>query len=339
MKKIQNYVNHIALVVDASGSMSGLSNKVVEVFDKELRTLKQRSVELNQETRISIYLFNSTIECLVFDMDVMRFESLRGYYETTGSTALIGGTVRAITDMQKLPELYGDHAFLTYVITDGEENVSSAIDKTRFRDLSNNFKENWTLACLVPNQRALFEAKKFGFPAEAISIWDTSERGLETVGTVFTSSMETYMQNRAVGVRGTRSFFNQVNAKDLTRDQVKGSLSELPAKRYSIILNDYPKAAQIKSLVEEKLPTNYVVGTGYYALVKKETVQAKKQIIIQDAKNGKVYAGTDARTLLGIPSGETQVAPGDFGMWNIFVQSTSPVRNIIPNQKVLVLHA
>lgn len=337
--KIQNYINHIALVVDASGSMSGLSEKVVQVFDRELTTLKQRSVELNQETRISIYLFASSVECLVFDMDVMRFTSLRQYYRVGGNTALISGTIQSILDMKKLPELYGDHAFLVYVLTDGEENCSLQSDRDGFRNVVKDLKDNWTLACLVPNQRALFEAKKFGFPTETISVWDTSARGLEKVGDVFTSSLETYMQNRAAGVRGTKSFFNQVNAKDLTREQVQNNLNELLPNRYSIILNDYPKATYIRDLVNEKLPLSYVVGTGYYALVKKETVQAKKKLVIQDNKSGKVYSGDAARQLLGISSDEVKVAPGDFGMWTVFIQSTSPARNIIPNQKVLVLHA
>ncbi len=38
---IQNLINHIGLIVDKSGSMSG--QPVVRVFDAELKALKQRS--------------------------------------------------------------------------------------------------------------------------------------------------------------------------------------------------------------------------------------------------------------------------------------------------------
>lgn len=56
---LQHYINHIALVVDKSGSMGPLKDAVVKVFDREIENLKKRSIELNQETRISVYLFGT----------------------------------------------------------------------------------------------------------------------------------------------------------------------------------------------------------------------------------------------------------------------------------------
>ena len=47
----QNYINHIALVLDASGSMSHLSSAVVQVADNQVQYLAARSKELDQETR------------------------------------------------------------------------------------------------------------------------------------------------------------------------------------------------------------------------------------------------------------------------------------------------
>lgn len=329
---IQNYINHIALVVDRSGSMASLAKKVVQVFDNEINYLKVRSKELNQETRVSIYLFGSDVECLVFDMDVMRFDTLKGFYNIAGMTALVDATQKAVTDMRKLPELYGDHAFLVYVITDGEENASRTKSVSSFM---NYFTENWTLACLVPNQRGIHEAKKFGFPQEAISIWETSERGLEKVGKEFRSNMETYMSNRAMGIRGTKTFFAQLNTKDLTRENVTSALTVVASSKYDVVINSTPKAIMISDLVSNKIGI-YNKGFSYYQLVKKEKIHNGKKLAIQDKKNAKVYIGDDARSLLGLAQGEVYVAPGDFGNWNIFVQSTSVNRNIIPNQQVLV---
>lgn len=341
-EQIQNLVNHIALVVDASGSMGPFASTVVKVFDKELKHLKKRSVELNQETRISIYLFgvrddaegHATIKCLAFDMDVMRFDSLAQYYTPFGNTPLVSGTTKAIVDMTKIPELYGDHAFLVYVLTDGEENRSTARDKEAFPQLIRNRPENWTIACLVPNQTGVFEATKFGFPRDSVSIWDVSERGLEEAGEVFTSGMERYMTARAAGIRSTKTFFQTVSAKDLKREDVKENLIEVKSRSYKIVLNDSPKVEKIQELVISKVG-KYEVGKAYYHLIKKETIHASKEIVIQDAKSGKVYRGSEARKLLQLPTTSVAVAPGDFGMWNIFVQSTSVNRNVLPNQKVL----
>jgi Mg-chelatase subunit ChlD len=54
----KHLINHIVFVVDESGSMQLLSKDVVKVFDSQIQHLAQRSQELDQETRVSVYLFN-----------------------------------------------------------------------------------------------------------------------------------------------------------------------------------------------------------------------------------------------------------------------------------------
>src|SRR5262245_5192357 len=124
--KPQNYINHIALVLDASSSMSPLRDQVVKVADNQIEHLARRSKELDQETRVTVYTFASEIECLFYDKDVLRLPSLKTHYKAYGNTRLVDASIKALEDLSKTPELYGDHAFLAYVLTDGEENYSSA---------------------------------------------------------------------------------------------------------------------------------------------------------------------------------------------------------------------
>jgi len=342
MNKLQNLINHIALVVDGSGSMAALKDKVVEVFDAELKILQTRSVELNQETRISIYILGtntlSGITCLVSDMDVMRFTSLKGHYVSYGNTPLIEATSLAIEDMELFPTKYGDHSFLVYVLTDGQENASNYSSKQDFPTLLKSLSDEWTIACLVPNQHAKRLAISHGFSSDSLGIWDVSEQGMQKQGKIFTSSVDTYMVNRAAGIKGTKTFFQPVNAAAVTRTDIQSTLTEISTDMYEIIMNDSTKAVQISDLVKKKTQKGvYIRGHAYYALVKKETIQANKTILIQDKKNGKMYGGQEARNMLKLSAGIIQVSPGDLGMWNVFVRSDAPNRNIIPNQHVVVV--
>ncbi len=329
---IQNLINHVALVVDRSGSMEPLRRKVVEVFDSEISHLKRRSVELHQETRISVYLFGSTVECLVFDMDVMRMESLEKFYLITGQTALIDGTLKALGDMAKLPELYGDHAFLTYVLTDGEENHSRTKPDALQRHIA-NLPTHWTVACMVPSARAIHEVKKFGFPAESIQTWDVSERGVEKAGREFRGAMESYMTLRSQGVRGTKSFF-KTDLGNVSQAEVKATLTELKPSTYQLL--PVRKDSVIQPFVESWIKSGYVKGSAYYELMKPEDVQGYKEICVQNRANGKIYAGSQARALLGLPTHELRVTPGDHGDWRIFVQSTSVNRKLVAGTFLLV---
>lgn len=222
---IQNYINHIVFVVDKSGSMSHLSKEVVKVFDSQISHLATRSKELNQETRVSVYLFDDQVECLIYDMDVMRLPSLVGYYKIGGNTALIDATLKSIEDLQKTPELYGDHAFLEYVLTDGEENRSRNRPNALLSKIT-ELPNNWTIAVLVPDQRGVFEAKKFGFPANNIQIWSNTNEGIKEIGETIRCATDNFMCARSTGIRSTKSLFN-LDISKLDLKTIETKLEEL----------------------------------------------------------------------------------------------------------------
>lgn len=324
---LQHYVNHISLIVDRSSSMNG--QPVVKVFDKELEYLKQRSIDLDQETRISIYLFNASIECLTFDMDVMRFKSLEGYYKPAGMTALLDAVLRSTEEHKRLPEIHGDHAFLQYVITDGQEN-SSKSRPTALKAALSATPDNWTTACLVPDSVGKFEAKKFGFNEDSIAIWDTNaSNAFEKVGTQFSKTIDTYMAMRSQGIRGTTSLFT-VDVSKLN----KSNLKQLPISAYKV----YPveRDGYIREYLEWYTAQPYNIGSAFYQLTKKVKIQDYKNILVQDCLTGKVYEGNNLRQLLGLPSETVNVDPGSHGNWRIFIQSTSTNRKLFKDECVLV---
>lgn len=329
----QNYINHIALVIDSSGSMSGLSAEVVKVADQQIEYLAKRSKELDQETRITVYTFNDKPKCLVYDKDVLRMPSLSGLFLPSGSTALIDASIKAIQDLSQTPELYGDHAFLVYVLTDGEENTSRA----RPADLASHIsrlKDNWTVAVFVPNQTGKFEAKKFGFPVDNIAIWDTTKKGFSEVGETIRVTTDAFMTARATGVRGSKNLFN-IDMSGLSKQKVASSLKRLHPGQYRVA--DVNEKSPIAPFVEKLTKRAYKMGEAFYQLSKPEKVQSNKAVALYDVKSKEVYTGAEARTLLGLPDYEVKVTPANHPDFWIFVQSSSVNRNLVPGTKLLIL--
>lgn len=329
----QNYINHIALVIDSSYSMSRLSAEVVKVADSQIEHLARRSKELDQETRITVYVFNDTITCLVYDKDVLRMPSLSGQFKPSGNTALIDASIKAIEDLSKTPELYGDHAFLAYVLTDGEENASRA----RPADLANHLnrlKDNWTIAVFVPDQRGKFEAKKFGFQADNIAIWDPTSKGFSEVGETIRATTDDFMRARATGVRGSKNLFN-IDLSGIDKRKVENSLSKLHPGQYRIA--DIQDEGRIDQFVERLTKRAYRLGEAFYQLSKPEKVQPNKAVALCDVKSKAVYTGREARSLLGLPDHEVKVSPASHPDFWIFVQSTSVNRKLVPGTKLLIL--
>lgn len=330
----ENYINHIALVLDESGSMNGLRDEVIKVADAEIKHLAKRSQELDQETRITVYTFSDTIKCIVYDKDVLRLPSLKQCYRPSGNTALIDATIKSVNDLLQTPQLYGDHAFLIYVLTDGQENASRNKSSSLAKILK-GLEENWTLAVLVPSAKDKFEAQRFGFAPENVAVWDaTSKKGFNDAGETIHMATDNFMSMRSSGMRGTRKLFS-LDVSRLNKKTLESKLDKIPYNQYRAI--SVSEAAPIANYVEKKLGIPYRIGSAYYQLTKSEQIQASKKIAIMDRSNYNLYIGDAARSILGLPDYEVKVHPSSITKYDVFVQSTSVNRKLVPGTKLLII--
>lgn len=330
----QNYINHVVLVLDASSSMHPHRSELVRVADGQIKYLARRSQELDQETRVSIYSFNDTVECLIYDKDVLRLPSISSLYRPGGMTALIDATTKSLEDLSKTATLYGDHAFLTFVLTDGQENASRIHPNDLVNHL-NSLPINWTVACLVPDQRSVWEAKGFGFPPENVAVWDAqSAAGVAEVGETIRKATDNFMDNRAKGVRGTRSLFS-TGLDAVNTQTVHSTLTPLDKRAYDLIPVHQDSA--IRDYIQSR-GLHYSIGKGFYQLTKREEIQPQKNIAIREKRTGEVYWGDAARDLLGLPRDiSVKVTPDINPEYDVFVQSTSVNRKLLKNTDVLVM--
>lgn len=80
------------------------------------------------------------------------------------------------------------------------------------------------------------------------------------------------------------------------------------------------------------------VGRGFYEMTKRETIQARKEVILMDRRSGDMFTGHKAREILGLPDGvETRIAVPEnvLDKYVIFVQSTSSNRKLIGGTRFL----
>jgi hypothetical protein len=372
----QGYVHHVAVVLDESWSMNHIKHDLIKAVDRTVETLARDSKEWEHETRVTIYTFNSegvgsphghpdgNVRCQHYDKDVLRLPSIADRYKPAGGTPLIDATLKAIDDLAQTPELYGDHAFLVYVLTDGDENTSKVATTAagKARALTSRIErlpDNWTIACFVPNFQSAQRARNYGYPN--VAEWDaTTAHGVEEVGEVIQRTTRAWMENRAKGTRSAgRSLFvgGQVDAA-----QVKSRLTPLSHLAYEIV----PVTATDKAWMKRKRPTKkfpegeeigyvvriddflnkvhppFAVGKGYYQLFSagqrtREKVQGNKAIAVMDKKTSQVYVGPEARQIVGLPDHDVTVAPDANPDYEIFVKSTSDNRQLPVGTKLLIM--
>lgn len=335
VSNVKDTINHVVFVIDASDSMSGIAGEVVKVTDGLIADLAKLSTQLNQETRVTVYLFSNNAWCLFYEKDVLRLPSIAAHYQTVNMTALIDATIQATLELRQTATLYGDHAFLIYVITDGQENQSK--QKTHdLQHLLSHLKDNETLACLVPSQSAKFTAEKYGFPRGNIQVWDASSaQGMREAGETIRASAASYMDARASGTKGTRTLFS-MDPTVVNHKTVAANLKELTGFRVERVKQGQP--AVIKEFIEALRPkVPFVQGANYFPLIKRERISDAKEIVIRHIVSGKIYGGPAARAMVGLPdTGEVSVSPQPNSEYEIFVQSTSLNRKLIPGHDLLI---
>ena len=332
----QNPINHIALVLDASPSMKHLVDTVIKVADDQIKFLAERSQQLDMETRVTVYSFADPdmIDCLFYDMDVLRLPSLKGLYDTKGrSTALIDAAAKSQLDLSKTATLYGDHAFLTFLLTDGEENSSIAYSGRALRDLLAAQSDNETMAVLVPDQRSKIRCQDLGFHKSNVAVWDaTTKQGLEDAGTTIRAATDAYMTSRSQGVTTKTGVFDMskavVNHKTVAAlKEITTGIEILPVKAFT----------DITTFITKDHGRTFRQGKYYFPLIKPEKIGPQKNVVVRHKISKKVFGGPEVRTMLGLPDHEVRVKPGENPEYDLFVQSTSTNRNLIAGYDLLVI--
>lgn len=356
-------INHVAILLDRSGSMEGRQTSVISVTDGIVAWLDKRSMSDDHETRVSLYPFDHGIECAVFDRDVRRLPSVKNHYVNHGGgTALIDATLKVIDDLKQTAQMYGDHAFLLFLVTDGAEIHS----KARASDLAHaigHLPGNWTLAALVPDLNGRRNAEQFGFPAGNIDIWDTSGyNGVAEVGQKITDGLDTYMNLRSGGVKSTTGLFTQV-ANKVTAQAVNASgmkpldpdkfflfpavatgnmAVHIPAKTRLKSRPDGIKHVEIKQMVEST-GRPYVLGNAFYELEKSEKWYGNRRIAVIETATAKVFLGEQAKQLVGITDQTRRIKPFPKDRatgkveFEVFIESQSTNRLLRVGSRVLLL--
>lgn len=371
-KKATNLTTHVSLVLDSSGSMQYLVGKTIKVADDLVAYLAEQSKKMGQEWRISVYTFDDQVDCHIWDMDVLRLPSMKEFYRIGGMTALVDATFLALDDGDKVTEHRGDHAFLTYVITDGQENASrgtgpatgygrtpTSVLAKQLQERISGLKENRTLAILVPDVSGEHQARKLGF--ENILMWETTEDGLERASQAIQASATTYMEARTQGAAGLRSMKGglfvgaNVNAQAIKAADLK-PLATGKRKIVRVTKTEDSFEKVVKPVTKSRLKPEmgwfveiekfvkrinkgvYPVGDAFYELVKPETVQGDKEIAVVENNTNKVFVGDGARQLLGLPDVRTRVKPDQNPEYTIFIQSNSLNRHLPHGCQVMLLN-
>jgi len=325
--------NYIGFSKDASSSMSSISQSAVKDFNANISAVKEAATAHMLDTIVFVNRFGDTVTREITNSNPHVLKPLTSW-EARGWTAMYDGIGDLITQMESVPDANNPNvSFLIMATTDGEENASCTWTQRSLADKIERLQATgrWTFVLRVPKGYAKSVAQDLSIPLGNVQEWDQSARGVEASTQATSQAMNNFYATRATGAKSSNVFYTSTSAVDTS------ALVDISAKTSLYVVDQFHNGAQIRDFILSKR-TEYLIGAAFYQLTKTEPrVSPSKLILIRHKTTGKVYAGPDARKMLGLDTvNNARIHPNHgTGEHDIFIQSESVNRKLVAGTGVL----
>jgi len=320
--------NYICFVNDHSGSMYDVVNAAINDYNSIIESVKNAATREMQDTIVNTVGFgfnHPSITRQVINSNPHVLNPVISW-PAMGQTPLYDAIGDAIDLLKSVPDYDNSNvSFLVSITTDGGENNSTKYDMISIRFLIEQLQASgrWTFVIRVPTGNKKIVAN-IGIPIGNIQEWETTNKGLEASTVKTQSAVDKFFTMRSSGSRSSTTFYadaSDVDTSNLVDITSEISLYVVPVDKMGIEIRDF--------ILEHRM--EYLKGAAFYQLTKTESrVQPTKLILVRDRGTGKIYAGKDARSMIGLPSDKNaRLHPGDHKNFDIFIQSSSVNRKLV----------
>lgn len=318
---------------DESGSMWNLTSAAMKDFNANIASVKDSTTRLMQDTIVSMFGFGAgAVRRTIINSNPHVLQPLT-QWQSAGGTPGRAALREAIAVAKSLPDYNSPNvAFVVFTTTDGEfDRDYSGSDE---RALANEIEAltrtgRFTFVFRVPEGgRAALSGLRI--PAGNIQEWETTAAGLAKSTAQTAQAFDTFFTARATGKTSSTVFYADATAVDTSK------LVDISKRTSLYVVEDYENGKQIRDFILSRR-TRYLKGAAFYQLTKTEArVGPNKMLAVRDRTSGVVYAGKEARTMLGLSSVDNiRLHPGNHGNYDLFIQSESVNRKLVAGTGVL----
>ena len=154
----------LVLVLDKSGSMSGLESDTIGGFNSMI----EKEKKLDADVHVTTVLFSDESKLLYDRESIRKIEPMTDkQYMVGGSTALldaVGNTILKVDKYEDVVSRAADTKVIFVIITDGMENASHEFTKAKVKEMISDRQEKskWDFVYLGANIDAVKEAGSIG---------------------------------------------------------------------------------------------------------------------------------------------------------------------------------
>jgi hypothetical protein len=337
--------NYVFFVNDHSGSMSSKAHSAMADYNAHIKAVRESATAEMQDTVVSVFgvgMAHGAVsgrqghgvkrQITISNPHVLQPIT---YWPVMGGSPLFDGIGMAIEFAQSLPDINDPNvSVLIMTTTDGEEEHSEVFQTEKLRTLIQKATATgrFTLTFRIPknNTRGRNTILNLGISVDNISEWDNSASGLAASTQASTQAVSNYYRSRSTGLKSSSSFYANASAVNLA------VLEDISKKVSLYVVPQEDNGIEIRPFILRHR-MDYLKGAAFYQLSKTEAkVSHSKQVLVREQTTGKIYAGAQARGMIGLPTNaNARVHPGDHKNFDIFIQSESVNRKLVGGSGVV----
>lgn len=333
--------NYIGFVNDHSGSIARHTQAMIADYNATTKAFCDAATEQMLDTVVSVVALGyPTGDQITRQVVISNPHVLRPITEwsSEGGTPLWDAIGNMIELFESLPDASDEKvSFLVLVTTDGEEQHSRKYNTFTLRTKITALQKTgrWTFVFRVPEGAASKLSSSLGVPLDNIQQWNTRDSTGISKSTASTrAAVDSFYKSRASGQKSSTVFYAQASAVDVSL------LKDITKDVSLYVVGQHEMGIEVKDFIL-KHRMKYLKGSAFYQLTKTEArVEPSKLIAVRDRTTGKIFAGKDARKMIGLPDDRNaRLHPGDHGNYDIFIQSFSVNRKLVAGTGVLYWEA
>lgn len=201
-------VEHVAIILDKSGSMEGIKVPTLTGVNEQIQTLRKTADEV--DTYVTLVLFDDAVYVEYFAKPLVDVAELTTEdYVPGGMTAMLDGVGLAVNRLKNdVDEGDDDVSYLLVIVSDGMENASREYTWDGIADLVKQCKEDnkWTVTYMGANQDLSEVQTRMNLDAGNVMAYAATAKGTRSAYQGMSTGMENY---RLARVSNTSASLNK----------------------------------------------------------------------------------------------------------------------------------
>lgn len=212
-KQTKRLMNHVALILDSSGSMAAIEKETREAFNEQVATIKKDAKKGDMDYAVTLSTFATEPDVgKIFAQPPSKIKKLgEADYNPGGYTAMLDAVAQTVLKMEKeIGDIADENtSVLVIILSDGLENNSKEHTYQSVAEIVKRLQgtSRWTFTYLGANQDLAQMQRALGLDPGNVKQFASTGAGVLRASAAVSVGTQSYFTGRRAGQARSKTFY------------------------------------------------------------------------------------------------------------------------------------